>query len=132
MPPNVRVEYMGVIEHEKVGEVFAGHDLFLFPTLGENYGHVICEALIAGCPVLISDRTPWHNLQKEGAGWDIPLDEPERFHAALQQCVDADEEWYGRLVARAAAYGRMAASDPAVIEENRRMLRFAACVASEA
>jgi glycosyltransferase involved in cell wall biosynthesis len=75
LPPNVRVKYMGMVEHEKVGEVFAEHDLFLFPTLGENYGHVICEALSAGCPVLISDQTPWRHLQEEGAGWDIPLAE---------------------------------------------------------
>jgi glycosyltransferase involved in cell wall biosynthesis len=125
LPPNVRVEHMGMIEHERVGEVFAEHDLFLFPTLGENYGHVICEALNAGCPVLISDQTPWRNLEEKGAGWDIPLEEAERFRSILQKCVDADEEWYAALVARATEYGKMAASDPAIIEENRRMFRYA-------
>src|ERR1019366_6035225 len=69
LPANVRVEYQGQIEHEKIGPVFAEHDLFLFPTLGENFGHVICEALLAGCPVLISDQTPWRDLEKRGAGW---------------------------------------------------------------
>ncbi len=125
LPPNVRVEYMGIVEHERVGEVFAGHDLFLLPTLGENYSHVTCEALSAGCPVLISDRTPWRNLQEKGVGWDIPLEEEERFRAVLQQCVDADGDWYAMLVERAAEYGKMAASDPSIIEENRRMFRFA-------
>jgi glycosyltransferase involved in cell wall biosynthesis len=131
LPPNVRVEYKGMIEHERVVEVFAKHDLFLLPTLGENYSHVTCEALCAGCPVLISDRTPWRNLQEKGVGWDIPLQESERFRAVLQQCVDADEEWYAALVARAAEYGKMAASDPAIIEENRRMFRNAALASLE-
>jgi glycosyltransferase involved in cell wall biosynthesis len=67
LPPNVQVNYTGTIEHERVAEVFAGHDLFLFPTLGENFGHVICEALNAGCPVLVSDQTPWRNLEEMGA-----------------------------------------------------------------
>lgn len=128
LPANVRVKYMGFIEHERVGEVFAEHELFLLPTLGENYGHVICEALSAGCPVLISDQTPWRNLQEKRVGWDIPLDEEERFRAILQQCVDADEEWHAALAERAAEYGQMVASDPEVIEENRRMFRYAISV----
>jgi glycosyltransferase involved in cell wall biosynthesis len=125
LTPNVRVKYMGMVEHERVREVFADHDLFLFPTLGENYGHVICEALSAGCPVLISDQTPWRDLQEQGVGWDIPLEETERFRAIIQQCVDADEEWYAELVARATEYAKITASDPAIIEENRRMFRHA-------
>jgi glycosyltransferase involved in cell wall biosynthesis len=125
LPSNVLVKYKGMVEHENVGRVFCEHNLFLFPTLGENYGHVICEALSAGCPVLISDQTPWRDLQQQGVGWDIPLEETERFRAVLQQCVDADEEWYAALVARATEYARLAASDPAILEENRKMFRYA-------
>jgi glycosyltransferase involved in cell wall biosynthesis len=125
LPRNVRVQYMGMIEHERVGEVFAEHDLFLLPSLGENYSHVTCEALSAGCPVLISDRTPWRNLQEKGVGWDVPLEDEGRFRAILQQCVDADGDWYSGLEKRAAEYGNMAASDPSIIEENRKMFRYA-------
>ena len=128
LPPNIRVQYLGIIEHERVGKVFSEHDLFVLPTLGENYSHVTCEALSAGCPVLISDRTPWRNLQEKGVGWDIPLEEEERFRTVLQHCMDADGEWYAGLVARAAKYGKMAASDPSIIDENRRMFTYAASV----
>ncbi len=126
LPENVRVQYMGMIEHERVAEVFAQHDLFLLPSLGENYSHVICEALSAGCPVLISDRTPWRNLQEKGVGWDVPLEDEAGFRSILQQCVDADGEWYAGLGARAAEYGIQASSDPSIIEENRKMFRYAA------
>jgi glycosyltransferase involved in cell wall biosynthesis len=132
LTPNVRVKYMGMVEHERVREVFADHDLFLFPTLGENYGHVICEALSAGCPVLISDQTPWRDLQERGVGWDIPLEETERFRVIIQQCVDVDEEWYAALVSRATEYAKMAASDPAILDENRRMFRYATAASQEA
>lgn len=125
LPSNVRVEYMGVIEHEKVWEVFAEHDLFLFPTLSENYGHVIREALSAGCPVVISDQTPWRDLEEPLVGWDIALEDTERFRAVLQQLVDADGEWYDVLQARVAEFGEMVSSDPKVIEENRRLFRYA-------
>lgn len=123
LPANIRVEYRGMVEHAKVHEVFADHDLFLFPTLGENYGHVICEALIAGCPVLLSDQTPWRNLEEAGVGWDIPLGEIGRFRAAVQQCIDADEEWYAGFVDRTREYAKKLIADPAVAAANRKMFR---------
>jgi glycosyltransferase involved in cell wall biosynthesis len=126
LPANVRVEYLGRVEHEKIGPVFAEHDLFLLPTLGENFGHVICEALLAGCPVLISDQTPWRDLEKYGAGWAIPLRETERFRSVIQQCVDADGEWHAALSASAKHYGERVTSAPEIIEANRRLFRDAA------
>jgi glycosyltransferase involved in cell wall biosynthesis len=125
LPANIRVRYCGEIPHERVEQVFAEHDLFLLPTLGENYGHVICEALAAGCPVLISDQTPWRNLEAEGVGWDVPLGETERFQAALQQCVDGDDEWYAALSARAMNYAVKRTSDSEPIDANRRLFERA-------
>ena len=49
------------------------HDLFVFPTLGENFGHVIYESLMCGTPVLVSDNTPWLP-DKKGALTVLPLD----------------------------------------------------------
>jgi glycosyltransferase involved in cell wall biosynthesis len=125
LPPNIRVRYEGEIAHERVGQVFAEHDLFLFPTLGENYGHVIFEALASGCPVLISDQTPWRNLEAEGVGWDIPLAETERFRSILQQCVDGDGEWFAALSKRAMNYAAKRASAPETIDANRRLFQGA-------
>ena len=50
------------------------YHFFILPTLGENFGHVFIEALAAGCPLIISNRTPWLELEKKGIGWDIPLE----------------------------------------------------------
>jgi glycosyltransferase involved in cell wall biosynthesis len=119
------VRYEGEIAHERVGQVFAEHDLFLFPTLGENFGHVIAEALLAGCPVLTSDQTPWRNLETLGVGWDIPLSNTERFRSVLQQCVDGDGEWFAALSDRAMEYATARASDPQVIDANRELFRTA-------
>ena len=62
LPPTVKVRYMGMVNHEEVWDVFAQHDLLFLPTFGENFCHVIREALSAGCPVLISDQTPWRSF----------------------------------------------------------------------
>jgi glycosyltransferase involved in cell wall biosynthesis len=125
LPPNIRVRNNGEIEHKEVARVFSEHDLFLFPTLGENFGHVIGEAMMSGCPVLISDRTPWRNLQAEGVGWDIPLGETERFRSVLQQCVDGGSEWLAALSNRAQNYAVKRACDPVTIEANRKLFKLA-------
>lgn len=83
LPQNISVEYKGAIPHEEVSSVLRTYDLLFFPTKGENFGHVIAEALSAGTPVLVSDATPWRNLAALGVGFDLPLDDPASFSNAI-------------------------------------------------
>ena len=115
--------YAGAAPHSQVASIMAEHDLFLFPTHGENYGHVIVEALLAGCPVLISDQTPWRRLEAAGVGWDIPLARPDAFRAVLEACVNMDDSMFSTWSARARAYAWQHASDPTVVTATRALLR---------
>jgi glycosyltransferase involved in cell wall biosynthesis len=92
LPDNVSVTYHGPIEHTQVPEVLAQSDLFVLPTLGENFCHAAAEAFAAGCPVLISDQTPWRGLEEAKAGWDLPLDHPAAFTEAIHRVVDMNED----------------------------------------
>lgn len=102
LPANVHVTYQGVAPHSELPSILGRYHFFLFPTRGENFGHVIFEALAAGCPVLISDQTPWDGLEEKGAGWDIPLDDAPRWRAALQGCLSMDAKAHRQM--RAAAF----------------------------
>ena len=88
---NVKVNYRGELEHEKMHEVLQEYDLMLMPTLGENFGHSIIEALSAGLPVIISDRTPWKNLMAAGVGADLPLENEFEFVRQLERYQAMDE-----------------------------------------
>lgn len=123
LPPNVRATYAGAVPHEAVAEVFRRHDIFLFPTLGENFGHVIVEAWAAGCPVVISDQTPWRDLEQLGVGWDIPLDRPDRFREVLQRCVDMGPEQHAAMSQRACQFAAACSQDSQAVAANRRLLR---------
>jgi glycosyltransferase involved in cell wall biosynthesis len=92
MPNNIRVHYLGPLSHEAVTSKLAKYDALFLPTRGENYGHAIIDALEAGVPVLISDRTPWQNLERIEAGWSLPLDAPESFRVAIRQLRDMDSD----------------------------------------
>lgn len=122
---NIEVKYCGSIEHDQVGTVMREHNLFFLPTLGENFGHVILEAFCAGCPVLISDQTPWRDLEEKGVGWDMPLDQEERFQAVLQRCVGMDGEEYSKLSGQVMEYGIQVTKDDKVVEQNRQLFRHA-------
>ena len=121
LPDNIKVNYCESVEHDKVGAVVREYDLFFFPTLGENFGHVILEALCAGCPVLISNQTPWRNLEEKGVGWDLPLSKPEMFQKVLKRCVDMNDEEYVQWSERAQSYGLQVTKDDGVVEQNRKL-----------
>lgn len=60
MPSNVKVKYCGDLEHSKISEILGKYHAFFFPTLGENYGHVIVEAMMNNClPIISRETTPW-------------------------------------------------------------------------
>ncbi|RQW28147.1 glycosyltransferase [Rhodobacteraceae bacterium CH30] len=91
-PSNINIDFKGAIDNKDVVNTFSKYDIFFFPTLGENYGHVICEALTAGTPVLISDQTPWVELEKNGLGWEAPLDDISYFTKKLDLLCENLEE----------------------------------------
>jgi glycosyltransferase involved in cell wall biosynthesis len=121
---NIEVRYCGSVEHGQVDVVMREHDLFFLPTLGENHGHVMLEAMVAGCPVLISDQTPWRHLEERGVGWDLPLDHPERFQAVLQKCVHMDQDEHAKWSKRARKYGLQVSQDDKVVEQNRQLFHY--------
>jgi glycosyltransferase involved in cell wall biosynthesis len=126
LPPNVRARYAGALEYEEIAPTFARYDLFVFPTLGENFGHVLIESLAAGCPVAVSDRTPFRDLQERGAGWVVPLEEPERYRRALETCAAMSPDEHARMSDAARTYARRVIEDPTPIEQNRQLFRSVA------
>ena len=86
--------------------VFSGQDrpppyavasVFLLPSHNENFGLVIAEAMAHGVPVVVTDGTPWRELNDLGLGWCVPwADYPAALAAATAETAAA-------LAARGAA-----------------------------
>ena len=126
LPSHVKGRYVGPLEYEEIAPAFAQYDVFLFPTLGENFGHVLVESLAAGCPVAVSDRTPFRDIEQRGAGWVVPLDNVARFRAILDACAAMGAEEHAAMSNAAREYARRVITDPAPIELNRQLFAAAA------
>ena len=121
LPSNVIVEYKGVLPHDHVVNIFETHDLFFFPTHGENYGHVIIEALQAGTPILISDETPWQNLQERGVGWDLALENKIGFVSKIEMLANMSAKDRCDMRMRVREFALEHSSDTDILTANREL-----------
>jgi len=91
LPANCSVQYLGPKRNDELMPILQQHHLFALPTTGENFGHSIFEAFLAGRPVLISDQTPWLGLADRKAGWDLSLTSVEGFTRAIGLAAGWDQ-----------------------------------------
>ena len=91
---HIKVNLMIDLPHHKIKQHIEQAHFFVLPTEGENFGHAIFEALAVGCPIIISDQTPWRNLASKKAGFDLSLQDMNSFSHAIQSCIEMDNvEW---------------------------------------
>ncbi|HJF39694.1 MAG TPA: glycosyltransferase [[Clostridium] spiroforme] len=92
LPPNIQVHYCGFLDKSVRDEIFKNYDLFVLPTLSENFGHAISEALSEHCNVLISNNTPWNDINNFKAGRAFDLNEKERFSDYIEHIAQMTNE----------------------------------------
>lgn len=124
LPPNIEVTYYGAVPHAQVRNIFANHHFFLLPTLGENFGHAILESLHSGCPVIISDRTPWRNLSQVGAGWVLPLDKPKAWRDVVTTCINMSRDRFTLMSNNAKHFASEWAGQDHIVEDMVRLLNL--------
>ncbi|MBC7490250.1 MAG: glycosyltransferase, partial [Glaciimonas sp.] len=119
LPPHVTARYLGPIPPEKVFDCLSKYDLFFLPSHGENYGHVIAESIAVGTRVLISQATPWRNLDEDGIGWDLDLTDHTAFANVLdeQAVLPSKDRVALRESVRRAAVKRL--FNPMALDQNR-------------
>jgi len=77
-----RTSLTGPLYGEAREQAFAASDLFVLPTMSENFGMVIGESLARGIPAITTVGAPWPGLVAHSCGWWIP-----HGSQALSQCL---------------------------------------------
>lgn len=112
LPLNIQCNYIGPQANDQLHQLLLQNHLFILPTTGENFGHAIIEALLAGRPVLISDQTPWLNLTEQHAGWHLPLDNISSFAAVIEAVASYNQDAFDIIALNAWQYANNFSQDP--------------------
>jgi glycosyltransferase involved in cell wall biosynthesis len=65
------VHFVDEVNDDEKWTYYGRCDLFVLPTMNENFGLVIAEALGSGLPVITTSAAPWPWLESERCGWWI-------------------------------------------------------------
>jgi glycosyltransferase involved in cell wall biosynthesis len=105
VPSNVHVNFVGPKDPEEIRATLAAYDVMLCPTKGENFGHVIAEALSVSCPVLCADVTPWTQVLESGGGQVVPQNTAEGWARVVESYARLNNrERFERRLAAGKAY----------------------------
>lgn len=96
LPKNITVKHKGELQFHQVQNTICNYHFLFLPTLNENFGHSIVESLLSGCPVLISDQTPWNDCGNNNAGYAIPLNNKQEFTNKLIEFLKLNQHEYNQ------------------------------------
>lgn len=86
----------GAAAYPDLPAIYARHDVFVFPSISETFGHPMIEALASGIPVVAADVPVNREVLGEAALYYTPF-RPGDLAAALRR-LDGDPELRARLV----------------------------------
>ncbi len=118
---HISVNFYEPVPSDEVFNLLSGYHALFLPTKGENFGHVILESLMAGRPVLISDQTPWTDLEAAGCGFDLPLSSPEAFVEKMEAWAKLDEEQFQSIALKSYEKAKQFCEDPKLIAASKAL-----------
>lgn len=112
LPANVALSFLGNQDYARLKSVYADAGILAFPTLADEWGLVVNEAMAAGLPVLGSlYGQSVEELVTDGeTGWTFRPDHVDEFDAALGRALATPAAELDRM--RAVARGRAARLTP--------------------
>lgn len=64
-----QISFAGEVDDSEKWRLYRSAEIFVLPTLGENFGLVVAEALAAELPVITTIAAPWQDLELHRCGW---------------------------------------------------------------
>lgn len=90
----IKAEYKGILNEGEVQQQLIQHHYLVMLSYSENFGHAIVESLSCGTPVIIGENTPWQELEKHHAGWNVNINDNENILKAISKAVMLSNDDY--------------------------------------
>ncbi len=121
MHGNIDVQYHGHLPVDSIQKVLDKNHFLFMPTTGENFGHIILQSLTTSCPPIISDQTPWDNLNASSAGFCISLDNQSEWVDVIEACIAMGDIEYKKMCRQAGIMAQSYINDPAPLSLNKAL-----------
>jgi glycosyltransferase involved in cell wall biosynthesis len=133
LPSNVRLRFCGNVAYDDLNDYYARTGLLVFPTLADDWGVVVNEALAMGMPVLGSVRSQAvADVVREGhTGWRFRPESPEEMLAALDRAFSTPTVALERMRGECLEQARRFAPE-IVVEQMLAAIAFATRATSDA
>lgn len=107
-PTNLKVKLIGPVPYNRVATIYQDGGILIFPTLADEWGMVVTEAMAAGVPVLGSVYSQAvEELVTDGRnGWTFRPDRPAEMFAALDRALNTPHETVDQMAVQARASAR--------------------------
>jgi glycosyltransferase involved in cell wall biosynthesis len=67
------VTMIGTVSYKTLPRIYSNHDLFIFPSISETFGHPLVEAMSMGIPIIAADTAIHREVCKSSAIYFSPL-----------------------------------------------------------
>lgn len=125
LPPNIEYVYKGVLNFQEVSNTLYNYHALFLPTKNENFGHAIVETLSCGRPVIISNRTPWNDVNDFNCGYALDLKE-EEFISVIHKMLEMENEEYQKMCVNAKTYIEQKLNKDFIVSEYLKLFEYAA------
>ncbi len=104
-PPNLEVRCLGPVSYEQLPGLYSEYGLLAFPTLADEWGMVVTEAMASGIPVLGSlySQAVEELVSNGENGWTFRPDRREEMDVALDSALNASDNLLNRMAESARA-----------------------------
>ena len=102
---NISAKYCGLLGPDNNQEILQENHFLVLMTKGENFGHIIYESLAAGRPVIISEKTPWSEIEHLNIGY-LSNFEDNNLLDIFEGLINIDDESYSTMCYDAKKYAK--------------------------
>jgi len=124
LPSNIVVNYKGVLNHKLLDETLSNYHVIYLPSTGENFGHSILEGMSNSCIPLISDKTPWKDLESKKVGFDITFDTSEEYSYVIDKLAKMDKLQLNEISKNAYDYAQSIINNEKLKEEYHQLFQL--------
>jgi glycosyltransferase involved in cell wall biosynthesis len=117
LPSNIVIDYKGVLNHDLLDETLQNYHVLYLPSTGENFGHSILEGMTNSCVPVISNKTPWQNLERQKIGFDIDLNQLEKFSEIIDKLAKMNEDELNQYAKKAYDFAQTIINDKNLKED---------------